>query len=145
MSDTLGFEIVSCVVEPLIQDYEFGGVKSATLIVKGRIQSFIWRPTSDPLMDRCDGFLAMAVEDAVTDEMQFGEAMIDAHEPELQAGTVVECLAMCSVERIPGRPGVEGLVLLRVSDTETYRRVGFFTINSPIVFEDVEALQITIV
>jgi hypothetical protein len=140
----LDFRIISCSTEPAIEDYDFGGIRSASLDVEGRLQTFIWRPSNDVTADRCDGFLAMKVENEMYPEMQFGDAMVDALEPELISGVNVECLAMCVVERIPQRPAAEGLMLFPVGEN-TYRRVGFFNTRSQVVFYDVEPRRIVIV
>jgi hypothetical protein len=143
IADRLDFRIDSCSVEPIIRGYDFGGIRSASLVVAGRLHSFIWRPSDDAMADRCDGFLAMEVENELYPEQQFGDAMVDALEPELVSGARVECLAMCVVERVPKRPGVEGLMLLPV-DGNTYKRVGFFNTLSRAVFDEVEPSRIII-
>jgi hypothetical protein len=143
IADALDFHIVSCSVEPTIEGYDFGGIRSASLVVEGRLHNFIWRPSDSVMTDRCDGFLALKVENEMHPEMQFGDAIVDALEPELVSGASVECLAMCVVERIPERPGVEGLMLLPV-DENIYRRVGFFNTLSRVVFDGVEPSRITI-
>jgi hypothetical protein len=143
ITDELDFSIVSCSAEPAIEGYDFGGIRSASLVVNGRLRSFIWRPSDNAIEDRCDGFLAMKVENETYPEAQFGDAMVDALEPELVSGASVECLAMGVVERIPGRQGVEGLMLLPAGKN-AYRRVGFFNTVSRVVFDDVEPGRVTI-
>ncbi|KAH7383880.1 heterokaryon incompatibility protein-domain-containing protein [Pyrenochaeta sp. MPI-SDFR-AT-0127] len=149
IKDSLGFEVISCEVELVDPDFEYGAVKSGILVVKGRLCSFIWRPHEDDDFHKAfesDGFLARAAETDIQDctELKYGEATIDALDPELQDDVEVVCLATRLIENVPGRDDVEGLMLLPVNE-EKYRRVGFFKINSPIVFEKCEVEKISIV
>jgi hypothetical protein len=143
-TDTLDFRIISCSVQPTIRDYEFGGIQSASLIVEGRLNSFIWRPSNNTKIDQCDGFLARKVENEMYPEVQFGDAMVDAFEPELVPGARVICMAMRVVERVPKRLSAEGLMLLPVEEN-TYRRVGFFNTLSWVVFDNTKSSRVIIV
>ena len=111
--------------------------------MEGLLHAFIWRPSSDPIMDRCDGFLAVRVEDEENPERLIGEATLDALEPDLVPGVIVDCLAVSLVERIPRRVEVEGLMLLPV-DEDSHRRIGFFKTYGQVIFEDMEPCEVII-
>jgi hypothetical protein len=76
-----------------------------------------------------------------------GEANFDAKEPDLEPeATKVCCLAVSVLnyenrKRLP----VEGLLILREKEPETFRRVGFFTIYSTAMFDGVSDRIIRIV
>jgi hypothetical protein len=123
--------------------FPYGAVCGAKLEVEGLLHAFIWRPTSDPIIDRCDGFLAVRNEDDGQREYQIGEAKLDALEPDLIFDAVVDCLAISLVECIPGRVEVEGLMLLPMGEA-CHRRIGFFKVYSQIIFEAVEPQQVMI-
>lgn len=144
VTNTLGFRIVNHAVEPVIPGYEFGTIRSASLHVEGRMMFFFWRPSKDKLTDQCDGFLAVRAQDDPHSEYQVGDALIDALEPDLVDGSIVTGLAMSIVERIPGRPAVEGMLLIS-ADGDTYRRIGFFKTVSAAIYDNVELDQLTIV
>lgn len=151
IKDSLGFEVISCEVELADPDFVYGAVKSGILVVKGRIRSFIWRPHKDGDDDlhkvfESDGFLALAEDTGIPEftEMKYGEATVDALDPEVQDGVEVICLATRLIENVPGRDDVEGLMLLPVNE-EQYRRIGFFKVHSPTLFEDCEPEEARII
>lgn len=144
VSNTLGFRILGYAVEPVIAGYEFGTIRSASLQVEGRLMSFFWRPSKDKFTDQCDGFLAVKSEDDPHPEYQVGDALIDALEPDLVDGSIVTGVAMSIVQRIPGRPAVEGMLLLP-ADEDAYRRIGFFKTVSTAIYDNIELNQLTIV
>ncbi|KAF1937683.1 HET-domain-containing protein [Clathrospora elynae] len=145
----LGFDVVSCDVKLAVPGFAYGAVTSGILVVKGRLCSFTWRPHgSDDLHNNLesDGFLARAVEYEMSEypEIECGEATIDALEPDLQGGVEVTCLATRLIENVPGRNDVEGLMLIPAKEKQ-YRRVGFFKVYGPAMFEGVELETITII
>ncbi|KAF2798793.1 HET-domain-containing protein [Melanomma pulvis-pyrius CBS 109.77] len=142
--ECLDFSIVRCEVELALPGFSYGAVKSGTLVVQGRLHSFFWRPERDRKLMTCDGYLAVRGETDPHPEMQVGEVWIDALDPELMDGCVVDCLAMSLVERVPGREEVEGIVLLPVDDTR-HRRVGYFKVSAKVLYDDVEAMEVTII
>jgi hypothetical protein len=139
------FSILDCSVQHAIPGFEFGAVVAGHLVVCGRIKSFIWRPEQDTPVKTCDGFLAICeVNDGDDQEWQVGEAMLDAEDDVLVDGCEVQCLAMAVVERVPDRPGTEGMVLVGI-DGGRYRRVGYFRMFGMTQFDDVEVQEATIV
>lgn len=149
IKNLLGFEVISCDVELVVQGFAYGAVKSGTLVVKGRPFSFLWRPHKDDEFQRSlesDGFLVVSVqrEDELYSEITCGEATVDALDPEVQDGIEVVCLATRLIENVPGKEDVEGLMLLPV-DEDRYRRIGFFKVNTPATFEDCELENVTII
>ncbi|PSN72120.1 HET-domain-containing protein [Corynespora cassiicola Philippines] len=143
----MGFQILSCTVEPVVPGFEYGAVKSGILNAKGRVRSFFWRPhgdlqTQEPM--ESDGYLAVKLEGS-DNEMPVGAALIDALEPDLEDGSVVDCVAMKAVEDEVGNDCIEGLVLLPVGETQ-YRRIGFFfKLITPALFEDLDPMDLEII
>ncbi|KAF1848987.1 HET-domain-containing protein [Cucurbitaria berberidis CBS 394.84] len=149
IKDALGFKVISCDVERSVPDFAYGAVKSGTLVAKGRLLQFVWRPHKDDDFHRnleSDGFLVVLGQpkDNPYSEITCGEATLDALDPELQNGVEVTCLATRLIENVPGRDDVEGLMLLPEME-ERYRRVGFFKLTTPAMFEDCGLEHITIV
>jgi hypothetical protein len=151
--ESLDFEVISCDIELVVPDFTYGAVKSGLLTAKGRLCSFIWRPHKDDEshnISDTDGSLVREVDydTSLYKELVCGEATIDALDAELQDGVEVICLATRLIENVPGRDDVEGLMLLPVDEDrykDRYRRVGFFNLNSPVIFEKLEPEKITIV
>ncbi|KAL5313381.1 hypothetical protein ACEPPN_019114 [Leptodophora sp. 'Broadleaf-Isolate-01'] len=105
--------------------------------VEGKILWLPWKEAGKA--DSTDIFLLDRSPDAT--EYIIGEASLDALEPELQDGVEVGALAM-SLVRHEGRKRnpVEGMLVLAVHDEPdgTVRRIGFFSIYSETLFDDVE-------
>jgi hypothetical protein len=141
--------LVSCNVELADPSFEYGAVKSGTLVVKTKIHSFFWKPPmeSDAITgEDWDGFLSIVDEGGVYPEQMVGKVRLDAKEPELEEGSQITCIAMSLVERIPSQNRVEGLALLPVNEEEgIWRRVGYCFEVSPLVYEGLERTTVTIV
>lgn len=132
--ESLGFEVVSCDVEPIVSGFAYGAVKSGVLVVRGLVCSMIWHPHNNGNFDNLlesDGILLWERSTAEPLDGAYQDiAILDASDPELHDGTVVECLATRLIENVRGRDDIEGLMLLPV-DQALYRRVGFFKLTRP--------------
>lgn len=140
-SNTLDFEVVSCGVELVNQNFEFGAVRSGTLVVKGRGHVLLWRPfsESDRIAGDTDGDIVAKGHDE--SDVVLGQAYLDALEDDLVDGSEVFCLAMTITGR---QKDCVGLMLLPVDD-EKWRRVGFFETKWQEVFDDCDVEQYIIV
>jgi hypothetical protein len=143
-SEYLDFNIVSCNLVHAVPAFCYGAVKSGILVVEGRVRSFFWQQETRQELVSCDGYLAVRGQTDPHPEMAVGEAWIDALEPELVGGCLVDCLAMSMVERIPGKEEIEGLVLFP-ADNLRYRRVGYFKVFVKALYDDVETMGVTII
>lgn len=131
VTDSLGFEIVSCEVELVVPGFAYGAVTGGTLIVKGQMGSYVWREINDEGhrdSQESDGFLTRFEDLAAISDEKVGEGSLDALDADLRDGTKVFCLATRSIENKRGRDDVEGLILLP-TDNMRYRRVGFFRLH----------------
>lgn len=142
-SEYLDFRIVSCEVEYVMPEFKYGAVSSGTLVVKGRVRSFFWRPETSLELVSYDGYLAVREDNDPYPETMVGEVWVDALEPEFVDGCIVDCLAMSLVELILGKEEIEGLVLLP-ADKARHRRVGYFKVFVKTWFDDVEAMDVSI-
>jgi hypothetical protein len=131
---------------------ELGAVTSRTVVVKGRIYSFIWHPHTDDAFHNSldsDGLLATKLDNptALYSELNGGEPTIDALGSGLSDGVEVTCIATRLMGNVPRRQDVEGLMLLPVNDT-AHRRVGFFRLTGPsglMMYKDRDTQEINIV
>jgi hypothetical protein len=142
-SEYLDFSIVSCEVEYVMPEFKYGAVSSGTLVVKGRVRSFFRRSETSLELVSCDGYLSVREENDPYPETMVGEVWIDALEPEVVDGCIVDCLAMSLVEPILGKEEIEGLVLFP-ADEARHRHVGYFKVFVKTLFDDVEAMDVSI-
>jgi hypothetical protein len=144
--DEFHFRILSCDVEyrniSTPSKFHFEPVRCGILVVEARVIELDWR-WADP-GDLTDTFL-LDPEQGIS--YICGEANFDAEEPDLEPEeTKVCCLAMSVLnyenrKRLP----VEGLLILREKEPETFRRVGFFKIYSTAMFDGVSDRTIRII
>lgn len=144
--DEFHFRILSCEVEyqniTTPAKFHFEPVKFGILVVEARVIELDWRWAD--LGDMTDTFLLNPEQDV---SYTCGEANFDAEEPDLKLEeTKVCCLAM-SVLKYENRKRhpVEGLLILREKEPETFRRVGFFKIYSTAMFDGVGGRTIRII
>ena len=140
------FRILSCDVEyrniVTPAKFHFEPVKCGILVVEARVIELDWR-WADP-GDLTDIFL-LDPEQGIS--YICGEANFDAEEPDLEPEeTKVHCLAMSVLnyenrKRLP----VEGLLILREKEPETFRRIGFLKIYSTAMFDGVSDRTIRII
>jgi hypothetical protein len=142
-SEYLDFSIVSCEVKNVVPEFKYGAVSSGTLVVKGRVRSFFWRPEKSLELVSCDGYLAVRGDSDPYPETIVGEVWIDALEPEIVDGCVVDCLAMSLIELVQDKEEIEGLVLFS-ADQERHRRVGYFKVFVEALFDDIKAMYVRI-
>lgn len=145
----LGFEVISCEVELAVPGFEHGAVTSGTLVARGRLCKLIWQPYPDDDYHKSleyDGYFTGLADgdrsNLMHTEAEFGDAILDALDPDMYEGVEVSCLAARLAENVPGRDDVEGMMLLPTPEGR-YRRVGFFRAR-PWIFEkrDVETVTI---
>ena len=79
----------------------------------------------DESWKECDGFYAVKANDRDYPEQMDDPAMINAFEPELVDGCIVDFIAMNLVEQ-KGMEKGQGTTLLEVDEVK-YRRIGFFS------------------
>jgi hypothetical protein len=140
------FQILSCEIEyqniTAPAKFHFEPVRSGILVVEAPVIELNWR-WADP-GDLTDTFL-LDPEQGIS--YICGEANFDAVEPDLEPETTkVSCLAMSMLtyEKRKMLP-VEGLLIVREKEPETFRRVGFFKIYSTVMFDGVSARTVRIV
>ncbi|KAK5652004.1 hypothetical protein OQA88_10907 [Cercophora sp. LCS_1] len=130
--EVFGFEILECRVEPVDRGFAYGPVKSGYLEVSGRTVELRWRYEDRPSWDGSDICL---VEESGT-PLAVGDGTLDPLDEPLDPAMKVVCLGMSRLRL--GRQRivpVEGLILVPKGNGASFRRIGFFRMTAPSVFD----------
>ncbi|KAK0625928.1 heterokaryon incompatibility protein-domain-containing protein [Immersiella caudata] len=130
--EVFNFSILGCQVDTIDPSFSYGPVKSGYLEVLGRTVELAWRYEDRPSWDGSDICL---VEEGGT-PLAVGDGTLDPLDEPLDPSTRVVCLGMSKLRL--GRQRivpVEGLILLPKGDS-AFRRIGFFRMTAPIVFDE---------
>ncbi|KAM7195053.1 Heterokaryon incompatibility protein (HET) domain containing protein [Rhypophila sp. PSN 637] len=134
------FAILKCHVEPIDPAFPFGPVKGGYLLVSGKTLELGW------LSENADDEASWDIPDISlidpVDGNSIGEGTLDPLDGPLDQSQKVTCLAMSQLRLGPllqRTLPVEGLILLPVESESgssgTFRRIGFFRITRPLVFD----------
>jgi hypothetical protein len=144
--EVFDFKVLDCCVETVGKaNFQFGSVKNGFLVVEGRgielpLRLENWR---DP--DGADVSLLDTKEDQYGRIQIVGEGTLDPLDEALQPDTKAFCLAM---SKLPlGRQRlipIEGLLMFPTESRETFKRVGFFRMTAPSVFDYVPLRMVRI-
>ncbi|KAH8724901.1 heterokaryon incompatibility protein-domain-containing protein [Phaeosphaeriaceae sp. PMI808] len=144
--EAFDFCVLSCDIEhqtPVAPgEFPFAPIVKGTLTVEGRAVEVDWR-WKDAVVDDLTLDAELLVPDDETSG--WGDVLFDAKEEDLEPGFKVCCLVMSVLKSTWHRWPVEGLVLVAAGEGECYRRVGFFSGKSAVVFEKVGIRRLTII
>ncbi|KAK4207111.1 heterokaryon incompatibility protein-domain-containing protein [Rhypophila decipiens] len=134
------FAILKCHVDPIDPAFPFGPVRGGYLQVSGKTLELGW------LSENADDEASWDIPDISlidpVDGNSIGEGTLDPLDEPLDPSQKVTCLAMSKLRLGPllqRTVPVEGLILLPVESesgsSSTFRRIGFFRIIGPLVFD----------
>ncbi|KAM7211998.1 hypothetical protein V8F06_012627 [Rhypophila decipiens] len=134
------FAILKCHVDPIDPAFPFGPVRAGYLQVYGKTLELAW------LSENADDEASWEIPDIAlidpVDGNSIGEGTLDPLDEPLNPSQKVTCLAMSKLRLGPllqRTVPVEGLILLSVESesgsSSTFRRIGFFRITRPLVFD----------
>lgn len=144
--DPFHFKVLDCRVEAAGNaSFQFGPVKSGFLLVEGRMIELPWRLEDRPEWDGSDVALLDTDKDEEGRALVVGDGTFDPLDDDIQPDTNLGCLAMSRLQL--GRQRivpVEGLLLLPTGSSGAFRRVGYFRMTAPSVFDETHARVIRI-
>ncbi|KAF2851599.1 hypothetical protein T440DRAFT_554057 [Plenodomus tracheiphilus IPT5] len=109
--NSFSFRVVRCQVELAVPKFTHGAVTFGILVVTGRANSYISHPNHDDGAQKYlnyDGYLCESQEAELAQDVQLGEATIDALDPELHEGTAIVCFATRLIENGGGKRILKG-------------------------------------
>lgn len=131
--EVFDFAILGCQVDTVDPDFEYGPVKSGYLEVSGKTVELGWRYEDRPSWDGSDislieqGGTPLAVGDGTLDPLD------EPLDPDIKAMCLVMSRLRLGRQRIVP---VEGLILVpKGSGDVVFRRIGFFRMTAPSVFD----------
>jgi hypothetical protein len=139
--ESFHFKVLGCRVEAAGNpSFQFGPVKSGFLLVEGRMIELPWRLEDRPEWDGSD--IALLDTDKGEEERALivGDGTFDPLDDDIQQDTNLSCLAMSTLRLGQQRiVPVEGLLLRPTGSSGAFRRVGFFRMTAPSVFDKAHA------
>ncbi|KAK0710581.1 hypothetical protein B0H67DRAFT_667290 [Lasiosphaeris hirsuta] len=133
--ETFDFSILECQVETVDPGFSYGPVKGGYLEVSGKTVELAWRYEDRPSWDGSDISL---IEQCDT-PLVVGDGTLDPLDEPLDPDIKVICLGMSKLKLGQQRIiPVEGLIIVsKGSGVAVFRRIGFFRMTAPSVFEGV--------
>lgn len=148
-----GFSIRDCCVDTLDPGFAYGPVKGGYLEVEGKMVELGWRYEDSPSWDGSD--IALLVQGEQHDMapglgVACGDGSLDVLDEPLDPDMSVFCLGMSKLRL--GRQRivpVEGLILVPKhprdgGEDAVFRRIGFFRMTAPVVFDEAATRRLVI-
>ncbi|KAI1172788.1 HET-domain-containing protein [Nemania sp. FL0916] len=135
------FEILDCQVQVVDKsDFRYGPVSGGCLVVRGKVAELPFRFEEWQESGAADISLLDIRGDEPENPQIIGDGTLDPLDDVFPADLKLICLGMSRL-RLGARRivSVEGLLLLQNSPDGTFRRVGFFRIYDPAVFDSIHA------